>query len=92
MMGCDKRTHYQNALYLINRKLKTISKMANVQVSLTLYGAHHSWASMVKSKDVSISVISEGMGHDNELTTQIYLTSLETTIVDKANSMILNLL
>ena len=30
------------------------------------------------------------MGHDSEMTTQIYLTSLDTAVVDKANSMILN--
>ena len=32
------------------------------------------------------------MGHDSELTTQIYLASLETSVVDKANRMILSLL
>ena len=32
------------------------------------------------------------MGHDSEKTTRIYLDSLDTSIVDKANSTILNLL
>jgi hypothetical protein len=31
-----------------------------------------------------LSVISEGLGHDSEATTQIYLASLDTSIVDQA--------
>ena len=89
-MNGDKRTQYQNAMYLINRKLKEIGKMIGVQLPLTMYVARHSWASVAKNKNVPISVISEGMGHDSEMTTQIYLASLDTALVDKANSMILN--
>ena len=91
-MNVDKRTQYQNAMYLINRKLKNIGKMVSVQQPLTMYTARHSWASVAKNKNVPISVISEGMGHDSEMTTQIYLASLDTAIVDKANRMILDLL
>ncbi len=89
-MNGDERTQYQNAMYLINRKLKEIGMMAGVQLPLTMYVARHSWASVAKNKNVPISVISEGMGHDSEMTTQIYLASLDTAVVDKANSMILN--
>ena len=89
-MNGDERTQYQNAMYLINRKLKGIGKMVGVQIPLTMYVARHSWASVAKNKNIPISVISEGMGHDSELPTQIYLASLDTAVVDKANSMILN--
>ena len=57
---------------------------------LTMYVARHSWASAAKAKGIPVSVISEGMGHDSESTTQIYLASLDTSIVDSANSIILN--
>lgn len=57
-----------------------------------MYVARHSWASIAKSKNIPISVISEGMGHDSELTTQIYLASLDNTIVDNANAQILKCL
>ena len=89
-MNGDERTQYQNAMYLINRKLKEIGKMAGIQLPLTMYVARHSWASAAKNKNVPISIISEGMGHDSEMTTQIYLASLDTAVVDKANNMILN--
>ena len=89
-MNGDERTQYQNAMSLINRKLKTIGAKTGIQIPLTMYVARHSWASAAKNKNVPISVISEGMGHDSETTTQIYLASLDTAMVDNANSMILN--
>ena len=63
-------------MYLINRKLKEFGKMIGVPLPLTIYVARHSWASVTKKKNVPIAVISERMGHDSEMTTQIYfLTS-----------------
>ena len=73
-------------------RLKELSTMLKLQRPLTMYVARHSWASAAKAKNVPLSVISEGMGHDSEATTQIYLASLETSVVDKANKMILGLL
>ena len=87
--GADERKQYQNATYLINRKLKDIGRMVGLGIPLTMYVARHSWASAAKHKNVPISVICEGMGHDSETTTQIYLASLDTTVIDKANAMIL---
>ncbi len=80
---------YRNALRLVNNKLKTISAMAGLQTNLTMYVSRHSWASIARSKRVPLSVISEGMGHDSETTTQIYLASLDNSLIDRANSMIL---
>lgn len=88
----DERRQYQNAMYQVNRKLKIIGKMVNLQQPLTLYAARHSWASIAKNNNIPISVISKGMGHDSEMTTQIYLASLDSAVVDRANSMIIRLL
>ena len=88
----NERKQYDNALHLVNYRLKDFSKMLKLQRPLTMYVARHSWASAAKVKHVPLSVISEGMGHDSEATTQIYLASLETSVVDKANKMILGLL
>ena len=85
----DERKQYIYAAHNINRCLKIIGKELGLSVSLTLYVARHAWASIAKSKNVPLSVISEGMGHDSEATTRIYLTSLDTMAIDKANSMIL---
>ena len=88
----DERRQYDNALHLVNYRLKELSTMLKLQRPLTMYVARHSWASAAKAKNVPLLVISEGMGHDSEATTQIYLASLETSVVDKANKMILGLL
>ena len=85
----DERTQYQNALYRVNVALKSVARLVNLPIPLTMYCARHSWASIAKSKNIPLSVISEGMGHDSEETTRIYLASLDTSVIDKANSLIL---
>ena len=85
----DERKQYIYASHNINRCLKIIGKELGLSVSLTLYVARHAWASIAKSKNIPLSVISEGMGHDSETTTRIYLASLDTAAIDKANSVIL---
>lgn len=85
----NERYAYRNAGYNINRSLKRIAGMVGATIPLTLYVARHSWASAAKAKGIPLSVISEGMGHDSEATTQIYLASLDTSAVDKANTLIL---
>lgn len=88
--GLNERSVYHNVGYNINHNLKQIAQMVGISIPLTLYVARHSWASAAKSKGIPVSVISEGMGHDSELTTQIYLAQLDTSMVDRANSLILN--
>ena len=66
--------------------------LAGITVPLTLYVARHSWASAARTKGVPVSVISEGMGHESESTTRIYLASLDTSAVDRANSLIISAL
>ena len=58
----DERKQYIYAAHNINRCLKIIGKELGLSVSLTLYVARHAWASIAKSKNVPLSVISEGMG------------------------------
>lgn len=88
----NPRKQYQNTLFLINRHLKEIGKGLGLHQPLTMYCARHSWASIARDEGIPLSVISEGMGHDSEKTTQIYLASLKTEVIDKANRKILKLL
>ena len=87
--GVDEWHQYQNEAHRINRNLKYIGKQIGLGIPLTTYVARHAWASIAQSKNVSLPVISEALGHDSEQTTRIYLASLDTSIVDKANSLIL---
>lgn len=86
------RVQYQNKLASINRNLKILGKEIGLDIPLTTYVARHSWATTARSEGVPISIISEGMGHNNEKTTQIYLASLDNKVIDNANKKIIGLL
>lgn len=94
IIACDAsgekaRRQYRNKAHFINYKLKLIGNRLGLPIPLTLYVARHCWASIARSKNIPVSVISEGMGHDSEKTTLVYLASLDTTTIDKANSLII---
>lgn len=85
----NERRQYQNQMRKINRRLKDIATSIKLPVPLSLYCSRHSWATIARCKDIPISIISEGLGHDSEITTQIYLDSIKSYEVDKANRKIL---
>lgn len=85
----NARQQYKNALFRVNRILKRVAVKVELTIPLSMYVARHSWASIAHSKNIPISIISEGMGHDSESTTQIYLASLDTSLIDKANAIII---
>lgn len=86
----DYRNQYRNKHYKVNLGLKTVAQRLGLKIPLTTYVARHSWASIARSKGISLSIISEGLGHDSELTTRIYLATLDTAAVDRANDLILS--
>ena len=85
----NERRQYQNQMMKINRYLKRIATSINLSIPLSLYYSRHSWATIARGKDIPLSVISEALGHDSESTTQIYLDSIKSSEVDKANKEIL---
>lgn len=85
----SERRQYQNQMMKVNRYLKEVARMVQLPVPLTLYYSRHSWATIARSKDVPLAVISEGLGHNSEMTTQIYLDSIQSAAVDRANRRIL---
>ncbi len=88
----NERRQYLNQIMKINRKLKDIASLINLSLPLSLYYTRHSWATIARGKDIPLAVISEGLGHDSEITTQIYLDSIKSSEVDKANRKILKCL
>jgi len=84
------RACYEQALQRVNRSLKRIGMIVGLSIPLSTYVARHSWASIARNMDVPLSVISEGLGHDSDKTTQIYLASLDTSMINKANRKIIN--
>lgn len=85
----DERHQYKNVGHLVNRCLKELGRLAGLPAPLTLYVARHTWASIARSQNIPLPVISESMGHDSESTTRIYLASLDTAVVDRANRLVI---
>lgn len=90
--SCDPVTQYEEMYFRVNRNIQKVGRMLSLSVRLTLYVARHSWASIAHANHVSLGTISRAMGHDSETTTLIYLKSLDTSSVDKANSDIIRMM
>ncbi len=83
------RKQYSAAIHRINKHLKVIGAMAGLRLPLTTYVSRHAWATIARNKNVPINVISEGLGHDSERTTRIYLASMDMSALDRVNDMII---
>lgn len=85
----ELRTRYESALRHTNKALKIIARMAHINIPLSTYVSRHSWATIAKTKGIPTATISDALGHDSEMTTQIYLDSLSPDTIDRANALIL---
>lgn len=82
---------HSSHLRTYNKRLKRISEMLNMAKPLSSYVSRHSWATIALRKGISVQIISEGMGHENEKTTRIYLASMDQSVIDNANAHIITL-
>ena len=87
----DKNHDHISHLRTYNKRLKRISDLLGIEKPLSSYVSRHTWATVALRKGIPIEVISEGMGHDSEATTRIYLASLEQSVVDRANAEIIKI-
>ena len=84
------RYKYNLSHYL--RFFRSMSQRLNLPIKLSFNVARHSWASLARREGIPVSVISTGLGHTSEKTTQIYLDELDNTTVDAANEKVAGLL
>lgn len=80
---------YRTALNYYNRRLKRLSELLGLETPLSSYTSRHTWATTARNHNIPLSIISAGMGHASEKTTQIYLASLENSVIDQANRSII---
>lgn len=88
--GTSEYKQYKRMNKNVCRWLKVVGERACISMNLTMYVARHSWTSIAKQRNHSLSTISKALGHTSEKTTQIYLASLDNSAIDDANSDILN--
>jgi len=81
-----KDLHRARRLY--NLGLREIGKKCQIQQTLTAYVARHSFATQAMLQEVPLQAISEMLGHTSLNTTQIYLKSLPSTVLDDYNERI----
>ena len=81
---CRRRSSYIHLLCQVSRNL-------GLDERLSFNMARHTWASRARRKNISVSVISEGLGHTTERTTRIYLEEMESSRIDAANLVVATL-
>ena len=86
------RTQYESALRMQNARLKTLASLCGVEKTVSTHVARHTWATIAKQQNLPLSVISEGLGHNSERTTEIYLGALEQSVLDDANDKVCGVL
>lgn len=70
--------------------MKKIGRIAGLRIPLTTYVARHTWATTMRDMGYDLSIVSTGLGHDSLKTTQIYLSSIDTTVVMEANKKMID--
>ena len=64
--------------------------MLGLDTPLSSYVSRHTWATTARNRNTPIAVISSGMGHTSEHTTQIYLAAISDSVIDQFNHHILD--
>ncbi|MCP9751025.1 site-specific integrase [Ferruginibacter sp. HRS2-29] len=72
-----------------NKNLKTIAEMCDIKQNLTSYVSRHSFATHAMLQNIPINAISAMLGHSSLKTTEIYLKSLPSDLLDEYNSKLL---
>lgn len=87
-----ERRQYEKMEHNVNRNLKKIGYMAGLHIPLTTYVARHTWACTMRDMGYDLSIVSSGLGHEDLKTTQIYLSTIDTATVTKANRKMIGLI
>ncbi|MDC6365201.1 MULTISPECIES: site-specific integrase [Flavobacteriaceae] len=74
-----------------NKGLKEIAVKCNIEQRLTSYVSRHSFATQAMLQDVPLQAISAMLGHNRLSTTQVYLKSLPSEILDDYNKKLVEL-
>ncbi|WP_142784680.1 tyrosine-type recombinase/integrase [Changchengzhania lutea] len=79
---------YKDVLWarkVYNKGLKQIAEKCNIEQRVTSYVSRHSFATQAMLQDVPLLAISAMLGHNRLTTTQIYLKSLPSEVLDDYN-------
>lgn len=83
------KTRINTVMSDVNEDLKLIAAELAIDPDLSTNYARHSWATIMKKSGHSTAMISEGLAHTSEKTTQIYLDGFGNSTLDEASRSIL---
>ena len=72
----EQKTRIKNATRCVNNRMKRIGNALDIS-SITTYTARHSYATILERNGVTLSYISESLGHSSIKTTENYLASFK---------------
>ncbi len=72
-----------------NKKLKELAGDCGIDKKLTSYVSRHSFATQAMLHDIPINAISTMLGHSSLKTTEVYLKSLPSNILDSYNERLI---
>lgn len=72
-----------------NENLQSVANICGIEQKLTSYVSRHSFATQAMLQNVPVTAISAMLGHSSLKTTEIYLKSLPSNILDEYNALII---
>ena len=85
----DSYKSYRSQQRDLNRHISALGRELGFEMPLTFYVARHTWATMARDSGAPIQIISAGMGHTSERTTNIYLAQLDHSRIDELNRQVI---
>lgn len=73
-----------------NENLRSLAVLCGIEQKLTSYVSRHSFATQAMLQNVPVTAISSMLGHSSLKTTEIYLKTLPSNVLDDYNSRVLN--
>ncbi len=80
----------QWARKLFNKNLKSLAGLCGISQNLTSYVSRHSFATHAMMNNIPVNAISSMLGHSSLKTTEIYLKSLPSNVLDEYNKKIVS--
>ena len=73
---------------VVNHALKRWATKLELESTLSFKTARHTWATIARDMNQPVAIISEGLGHADIPTTQIYLDDLSNEMIDAAAAIV----
>lgn len=87
--GEELYTHIRNRYRRYSKNLKSLAEELGItSINLTSYVSRHTMAMTLQNKEVQREVISQVLGHKDLTTTNVYLDSFKTDVIDKTAKLL----